>query len=61
MPFDILIKGGSIATEPLHRGCAVAAGAARETASTFHRFGGHPGDAGEFEIERIGFGCPPLV
>ena len=53
MPFDILIKGGGIATEPLHRGCAVAAGAARETSSTFHRFGGYPGNAGEFVVKGL--------
>ena len=53
MPFDILINGGGIATEPLHRGCAVAAGAARETSGTFHRFGGHSGNAGEFVVKSV--------
>jgi len=39
----------------------VAAGAGSETSGTFRRFGGYPGDAGEFVVQRFGFGYPPLM
>ncbi len=67
-PLDILINGGGIAgpclafwpTRQGHAllssspgGCAVPAGAGRETSGTFHRLGGHPGDAGEFVVESV--------
>ena len=39
----------------------MAAGTGGETSGTFRRFGGHPGDAGEFVVQRFGFGHPPLM
>lgn len=39
----------------------MAPGARGEPSGTFHGLGGDAGNAGEFEVERGGFGQPPLV